>query len=235
MSAPLCRSTFLGPRRGAWLLGVAAALLAAGCALTSKSEPIAPRYFSPERPADPARASAKPPEIPLDLRLGRVYGSSHLDERLVFRDSDYQLGYYEERRWTEEPAEYLRRRLARVLFEERGLRHLVGGLGPSLEVELTGFEEIRNPRRVARVQMTARLQDARLVRWEETLTIDQPIPDDSTGDLANSMVAALGVALTTAVDKIADHVVTDLSATPPPAPSSSAPPPHHSPRDAAPR
>jgi cholesterol transport system auxiliary component len=238
MSASLWQSATPGPRRYAWLLGATLALFAAGCALTSKSEPISPRYFSPERPADPARAAAKPLEVPLELRLGRVYGSSHLDERLVYRDSDYQLGYYEERRWTEEPAEYLRRRLARVLFEERGLRHVVGGLGPSLEVELTGFEEIRSPRRIARVQMTARLQDARIVRWEETLTVDQPISDDNSGDLANSMVAALGVALTTAVDKIANRVVTDLSTPPPPPPApsdSSAPPAHRRSRDAAPR
>ena len=210
--------------RFGWLLGAAAALLTAGCALTSKSEPIAPRYFSPERPADAARASKKPLDVPLELRLGRVSGSSHLDERLVYRDSAYQLGYYEERRWTEEPAEYLRRSLARVLFEDRGLRHVVGGLGPSLEVELTGFEEIRSPKHLARVQMTARLQDARVVRWEETLTVDQPITEDGSGDAASGMVAAIGVALGAAVDHIADRVVSDLS-TPPPAPSATAPSP----------
>jgi cholesterol transport system auxiliary component len=203
------------PSRLAWLFAALTALATAGCALTSKSEPIAPRYFSPERPADAARV--KPAEVPLEVRLGRVYGASYLDERLVFRDSDYQLGYYEERRWTEEPAEYLRRRLARVLFEERGLRHVVGGFGPSLEVELTGFEEIRSPKRIAREQMTARLEDAHVVRWEQSLTVDQPITEDSTGDPATSMVAAIGVALGSAVDKVADRVVSDLS-TPRPAP-----------------
>jgi cholesterol transport system auxiliary component len=217
MRASFSRNTDHDPRRFAWLLGALAALAVAGCALTSKSEPIAPRYFSPERPADSARVSAKPAGVPLELRLGRVNGASHLDERLVFRDSDYELGYYEERRWTEEPADYLRRRLARVLFEERGLRHVVGGFGPTLEVELTAFEEIRAPRRIARVQMTARLQDGRLVRWEETLTIDQPIPENSKGDAADAMVAALGAALGAAVDRIADRVVSELSAPPAPA------------------
>lgn len=236
MSTSLGQRTNAGAGRCAWLLCAAAALFTAGCALTSKSEPIAPRYFSPERPADPARANTKPPEASFELRLGRVYGSSHLDERLVFRDSDYQLGYYEERRWTEEPAEYLRRRLARVLFEERGLKHVVGGIGPSLEVELTGFEEIRTPKRVARVQMTARLQDARVVRWEQTMTIDQPISENATGDVAGSMVAAIGVALSTAVDQVADRVVADLSSTPLPAPPSIEPPrPPRRPHDSAPR
>jgi cholesterol transport system auxiliary component len=236
MSASLGQRTNAGAGRCAWLLcAAAAALFTAGCALTSKSEPIAPRYFSPERPAAAAPPSAPPREVPLELRLGRVYGSSHLDERLVYRDSDYQLGYYEERRWTEEPAEYLRRRLARVLFEERGLKHVVGGIGPSLEVELTGFEEIRAPRRVARVQLTARLQDARVVRWEQTLTIDQPISENAAGDVADSMVAAIGVALSTAVDQIADRVVADLSTTPPPAPPSMVPPRPRRGRDGSPR
>lgn len=210
-----------GAAQRAWLLCAAAALLCGGCALTSKSEPIAPRYFSPERPAAAAPPGVKPVQSPYELRLGRVFGSSHLDERLVYRDSDYQLGYYEERRWTEEPAEYLRRCLARVLFEDRGLRHVVGGVGPSLEVELTGFEEIRSPKRVARVQMTVRLQDARTVRWEETMIVEQPITDTS-GDPASTMVAAISVALGAAVDRVADRVVSDLATTPPPPPASSA-------------
>jgi cholesterol transport system auxiliary component len=236
MSASLTRSTNRGAGRGAFLLWAAATLFTAGCALTSKSEPIAPRYFSPERTADTTRPSAPPRDVQLELRLGRVYGSSHLDERLVYRDSAYQLGYYEERRWTEEPSEYLRRRLGRVLFEERGIKHVVGGFGPTLEVELTSFEEVRAPKRVARVQMTARLEDAHMVRWEQTLTVDQPISENTTGDVADSMVAAIGAALATAVDQIADRVVADLAATPPPAPSTIAPPhPPRRSRDGSPR
>jgi cholesterol transport system auxiliary component len=222
MRTSLGRTLDKSPRRFAWILCSLAALSAAGCALTSKSEPIAPRYFSPERASDAARSSTKLAGVPPELRLGHINGASHLDERLIFRDSDYELGYYEERRWTEEPAEYLRRRLARVLFEERGLRHVVGGFAPTLEVELTSFEEIRSPKRMARVQVAVRLQDARIVRWEETMTVDQPITSNDKGDLADAMVAALGVALSTTVDKIAERVVSDLTAPPPPAPT---PPP----------
>jgi cholesterol transport system auxiliary component len=224
MSALLERSTVHGPRRFAWLLYALATLSTSGCALTSKSVPLAPRYFSPERPADPARAAQKPAGAPLELRLGHISSSSHLDERLVFRDSDYELGYYEERRWTEDPEEYLRRRLGRVLFEERGLRHVIGGVSPTLEVELTAFEEIRAPKRVARVQLTARLEEARLVRWEETLTVDQPISENGKEDVADAMVAAMGVALGTAVDRIADRVVADLATIPAPAPLPALPP-----------
>lgn len=223
MSPSLGRLMSHGPRRFTGILCALAALTTASCALTSKSVPIAPRYFSPERPVDATRPVTKPPGAPLELRLGRISSSSHLDERLVFRDSDYELGYYEERRWTEDPEEYLRRRLGRVLFEERGLRHVIGGMALTLEVELTAFEEIRVPKRVARVQLTARLQDARLVRWEETLTVDQPIPEDSKGDVADGMVSAIGAALGSVVDRIADRVMTELTAAPASAPVVPAP------------
>jgi cholesterol transport system auxiliary component len=201
-------------RSPSWLLCAVTALATAGCALTSKSEPLAPRYFSPERSGEVKRPSARPLASIAELRLGRINGASHLDERLVYRDSDYELGYYAERRWTEAPEEYLARRLTRALFEERGLRHVIGGTAPTLEAELIAFEEVRSPKRVARVQVAVRLLDHRLVRWEETLTIDQPVAQGRHGDLADATVAALGMALTALVDRIADRVTSDLAAPP---------------------
>lgn len=201
-------------RAPALLLFAVSALLGAGCALTSKSDPLSPRYFSPELPGEVSRSRPRPAGPPLELRLGRVDGAAHLEERLVFRDSDHEFGYYVERRWTEAPEEYLKRRLARVLFEERGLVHVVGGAAATLEVRLTAFEELRAPKRIARVQVTARLQDQRVVHWEETLTVDQPVVATGKGDDAGEMVAALGQALRAVVDRIADRVVEDLAAPP---------------------
>lgn len=193
--------------------------LTAGCALTGKSEAIHPRYFTPERASEIARPASTGAGVTQEVRLGRVRGATHLEERLVFRDSDYELGYYLERRWTEAPEEYVRRRLARVLFEERGLHQAVGGGGFILEVELTAFEEVRAPARVARVQVIVRLHDQRLVRWEETLTVDQAVRPTKTGDDAAEMVAALGEGLRTLVDRIADRVVVELAKAPGSAPS----------------
>lgn len=185
-----------------------------GCALTSKSEPIEPRYFSPER-SGPIEKSASAPTGPAaELRVGDISAASYLDERMVFRDSAFELGYYQEKRWTEAPEEYLRRRLERVLFEERGLRHVVGGTAPTLVVQLTAFEEIRKPKRIARVQVSVRLQDSRLVRWEETLTVDQPVAESSGAELADEMVEAVGLALVTVVNQIADRVTKELAAPP---------------------
>lgn len=202
------------------VLLVAAATVAgaASCALLSKSRPIAPRYFSPERPADLPGRTLRPPGPRAELRLGRVGGAAHLEEMLVHRDTTNEIGYYRLRRWTEAPEQYLRRRLARVLFEERGLRQVVGGGGPTLEVELTAFEEIRSPRRMARVQAIARLHDERVVRWEATVTVDVPVPAQN-GDTADAAVAAIGRALRGTVERIADRVERELAVAPAVAPA----------------
>jgi cholesterol transport system auxiliary component len=214
--APTARAP-ASPLRRIWrrftpiLVGLSAlALSASACALTSKSDPILPRYFSPERSDAIAKPGFAAGGVGAELRIGTISAASHLDERMVFRDSTFELGYYQEKRWTEAPEEYLRRRLERALFEERGLRHVVGGAAPMLVVELTAFEEIRKPKRIARVQVTVRLQDARLVRWEQTLTVDSPVATSSDDEWENEMVEAVGVALVSVVNQIADRVTKEL-------------------------
>jgi cholesterol transport system auxiliary component len=187
---------------------------ATGCALLSKSAPITPRYFSPERPGDVPRGEAPRLEHPAELRLGHIGSAANLEELLIFRDSASQVGYYRLRRWTEAPEQYLRRRLARVLFEERGLQEVVSGGGLTLDVQLTAFEEVRAPQRRARVQVIVRLHDERLVRWEETVTVEQPVVAVKGGDPADAAVAAIGEALRAAVDRIADRVARELAVTP---------------------
>ena len=102
-------------------LGLGLLLLAVpGCALTSKADPLEIRYFTPAeapaRPATPAGDGAR-------LRLGRLSASDHLRQRIVVRTSAVELAALEDRRWTEKPEDYLRRALARSLFEEAGLVH----------------------------------------------------------------------------------------------------------------
>jgi cholesterol transport system auxiliary component len=203
-------------RHGVAVLSALSALFVLGCALTSKGEPIQPRYYSPERSGAAEKAASPPPGPVVELRLGHVTAASYLDERMVFRDSAFELGYYQEKRWTEPPEEYLRRRLERALFEERGLHHVVGGNAPTLEVELIAFEEIRKPRRTARVQVGVRLQDARLVRWEETLTVEQPVAEPSKAGAADEVVEALGAALVLVVNRIAERVTSELTPITPP-------------------
>jgi hypothetical protein len=187
---------------------------AGGCALLSKSAPIRPRYFSPERQGELLRPASQRPDPPAELRLGRIVSADNIEERIIFRDSANEVGYYRLLRWTEAPEQYLRRRLARVLFEERGFREVMGGDGPTLDVQLTAFEEIRVPRQMARVQVIVRLHDERLVRWEGTITAEEPVVVAKGGDQADAVVEAIGKALRAAVDQIADRVVLELAVAP---------------------
>jgi hypothetical protein len=49
-----------------------------------------------------------------------------------------------------------------------------------------------------------------VVRWEETITVDQPVTP-TRGDAAASAVDALGVALRNLVDRVADRAMTELT------------------------
>jgi len=195
-------------------------LAVSGCALTSKSSPMMPRYFSPDeargRTQLAAASSIGEPEAgtpAIELRLGRVTAASYLGERIVFRDSNYELGYYEERRWTERPDAYLRRAVARALFEDRGLRRVVSGAGPALDIELSELAELRSPP-VVRVRATYVLYDDRLVRRQATLTIERPIPSAATArEGAETAARAMADALGDTVNQIADRVAADLGRT----------------------
>jgi cholesterol transport system auxiliary component len=183
----------------------------AGCALTAKGEPLRPRYFTPE----PAQLVAHPlhaPACELRLRLGRVVAGSSLREQIPYRDSDHELGFYEERRWTERPEVYLRRALARALFEERGATRVVSGFAPTLEVELTAFEEIRAPVHKARMQAIAILRDERIGRLEQTITVERPIAPATAARKDEAMVQALSEALAQGVAEISDRALAQVAA-----------------------
>jgi cholesterol transport system auxiliary component len=170
---------------------------------------MTPRYFSPETGATATRHAtvhAGGPEAQR-LRLGNVSGASQLRERMVFRDSAYELAYYPDRRWTERPEAYLRRALARSLFEEHGLARVGSGYAPTLDAELVAFEEVRSPERRARVQVIMTLDDDRAGSEEVTISVERPIRAASAGDDAAAVVEALSLALEACVAQIAARVV----------------------------
>ena len=190
---------------------------APGCgALSAANDPGEARFFSMERAT--SQTLAAPAEVPggtgdpLKLRLGRVTGAPHLEERVVYRDSAHEIGYYREVRWSEPPELFLKRQLARVLFEERGIRHVMGGADKTLLVKLTAFDEIRYGQHLARVQVVVKLHDEHVVLWEKTLTVDRPVAVRTDGDLAIATTEALGQAMQAIVDQIADGVERELEA-----------------------
>jgi cholesterol transport system auxiliary component len=208
-------------------LGLGAlALFYAGCALTSKGEAISPRYFSPETPAANSAGAAPVAGPPLDLRLGQVEAASHLEERMSYRLQASEVGYYDDRRWTEEPSEYLRRALEQELFERRHLRRIVSGPASTLDVELTAFEELRDPRPHVRLALHFTLHDDRQASLERSVVVELPLAAGQ--DRAAEVAAALGSALTIAVARVSDAVIKQLPTaeaapcTDTPAPSASA-------------
>ena len=195
---------------------VLVAALACGCALTSKSDPVIFRYFTPNLVPPPATARPNHADRGLGLRLGRVDSAPYIKERIAFHDADHEVGYYDELRWTERPELYLRRALGRALFEEQGLKELIAGT-PTLEIHLDSFEEVRAPRHVARLQVTWMLRDELVVKTQKSFTIERPIQSGKTEAVANAIAGAMSDALIEAVEAIVGEVVVELSRAPAPA------------------
>ena len=199
----------------------------AGCALTSKSDPTLLRYYS----LDTAGRRVHPPGSPatgappLQLRLGRVNAASYIRDRIAFRDSSVEIGYYDDLRWTEKPEAFVRRDLARALFDDEGVQEVVGGVGPTLDVDLDSFEELREPKRAARVALTWQLRDDTVVLLRRTIMVERPL-DESPKDKspAKGLAVALSVGLEEAVDQIVKAVIPKLSATPSASPDPNAAP-----------
>lgn len=146
----------------------------------------------------------------LQLRLGRVNANRTISERMVYRETEYEVTSYDDRAWTERPESYLTRSLNRVLFEERGLQSIVGGPGQTLEVELLRFEEVMRPAHVARVRLSFALSDERVVSLQKTINIELPIVP-SVAEMQGAMVAeAMGQALSDAVNELANQVIAQL-------------------------
>lgn len=209
--------------RIAWLPWIAwIGVELSGCALLSKSEPLVPRYFTPElSTADTqstgGQAAASTAEsYRRPLRIGRVAATSQLRERIVYRTSAEESGFYQTARWTERPENYLRRALSRALFEQRAFSRAVSGSAPTLQAELVAFEEVRGPPGRVRLQIVVTLDDDRASRLEQTVTVEHRLPSVTREARAGAVARALGAALREAVERIAEQVVAAL---PPPAPT----------------
>lgn len=191
--------------RGLWL-----SLALSSCALLSKGEVAERRFYDPE--PSPRAAVAPAAASPVELRLGRVTAGACGSERMMIRKSPFEVGFSEERRWTERPDVYLQRALSRVLFEEQGLRRVVRGAGPVLDVELLEFEEVQGPAHVGRVRLRWALSDERVGLAQQTLTFERPVAASAPQGEGEAVAQALGGALSDAVDALAAAVRTALTA-----------------------
>lgn len=206
--------------RSVTLWAVLALQTTSACALLGKSEPLELRYLSPESIHERARRPASPAvTAPRDLALylGRVGSSSHLRERVVFRDADHEVGFYEDRRWTERPEVYVQRALERALFDEGAVTRRVQAASPTLTANLLEFEEVRAPHLGVRLSIAFALRDDRSVLRGRTVTVERPAGEGDAASQPRRVAAAMGDALRAAVDEIVVDVVAGLAALPAPA------------------
>jgi len=172
----------------------------AGCALTTRGPARDVHYYTPEhgeRAVAPAPADAR-----LQLRLGHVTATGNLRHAIVHRDSSYEVQPYETLRWTEAPDAYVRRALERALFDDRPITQAVSGDVPTLEVEVTAFEELRTTQPAGRVTLDYELRDDTAVLQRGTITITRP----ATAATIQPVVAAISSAMTAATSELADRV-----------------------------
>ena len=135
------------------------------------------------------------------MRLGRVTSGSNLRERIAFRDDAFELGYYEDRRWTERPETFVRRELGRTLFEDRGFKRALSGDAPTLDVEVIAFDELKLATgHGVRVQLKVMLMGDHDMIAEETLTVDRPVAGGKNAKFED-VVVAMASALEGACDE----------------------------------
>lgn len=176
-----------------------------GCSFFGKQAPMHPQYFDPEPALVSSGGTATAGK---SVRVGHVTGASHLRERIAYHESERELGFYERLRWTERPETYLRRVLARELFERRGLTQVTSGAAPVLEVELTDFSEYRAPQHAARARARVLLVDARTVRFEHTFDVQVPVE----GEGFDGVPEAFSKALAQLVEQIGARLAEELPA-----------------------
>jgi ABC-type uncharacterized transport system auxiliary subunit len=191
-------------------------VLAAGCLARNAAEP---RFFGPDSALLRESAESDPPAAaPRSLRAVRlraVLGESYLRERVVWRVSALEYGFYEQRRWHELPAVYVEQAL-RTAFHKTGRVRVTDDLGvPSLHVALTAFDEVLAPDHVALVEATASLRDAHgQLLLERPFTAKMPIGGDDPTTMARAMGGALDCVATDIAAAVADAARPPVSARP---------------------
>jgi ABC-type uncharacterized transport system auxiliary subunit len=173
--------------RAGW---IAIALLASGCLFRNAP---GPRFFRPESAA--LAAAIEAPSAAADgvpLRLRPVLGTPLLRERIVWRASSVEYGLYEQRRWSDLPASYVKRALENALRATPGIRLTDAPGAATLRVEVIAFDEVLAPARVATVSLAVKLIDTGQFRIiDRTFNAEAPIANQTPAATATAMGRAL--------------------------------------------
>jgi len=166
------------------------------------SSPEAPRFFSPPHQVPtPAHLTS------LTLVLAPSTSGQHLGDRIMWRRSDVEVGFYDQERWTQPPVRYLDRALSDALFVTSGLRRYERE-SPALAVQLVTFEEVLLPKHEIRVELRALLVDAEgAALLERRFAAKRPVASED----AEAMARAFGQALDEAVASLTGEVLRALA------------------------
>jgi cholesterol transport system auxiliary component len=98
---------------------------------------------------------------------------------------------------------YVERAVSRALFERHRNRRVFGAGAPTLDLELSAFDEVRAENgRQAFVQFDALLSEANEVIWQGSVSAREPV----SGPGIESLVAAMASALEHAAESLAQQV-----------------------------
>lgn len=174
-----------------------------GClALAGCSSTEGPRFFSPPHEVPAAAAATS-----VTLTLAPSVSGQHLGDRIMWRRSDVEVGFYDQERWTQPPSRYLDRALSDALFVAGGLRRSERG-GTALAVELVSFEEVLLPGHEVRVELRALLVDA---AGQALLERRFAATHEVASEDAEAMARAFGKALDAAVAELSREVLETLA------------------------
>jgi ABC-type uncharacterized transport system auxiliary subunit len=155
---------------------------------------------------------------PITLGVQPFTAATRYKDRILYRVSEVEVGFYEYDRWVEPPEEMVTRAVTAVL-RTSGLFQLVTSIDnvrpPAwiLSGEITRFDEVRTPiggqaECWLRVELR-HARDAQLL-WSEVLMATTPLSAETPEALAQAMSQA--------VQEVALQLVEELAAAPLPAP-----------------
>jgi len=188
--------------RGAARLLAGLAVLA-GCLFR---QPDPPRFFRPgSATLDAVVPDAADPSLGdgIPIRLRGVRSEPFLGERIVWRVSELEYGFYEQRRWIDLPAHYVERALRTRLRETPGLRLTDDPRAVALHVDVRAFDDVLEPTHEAYVALAVALDDPTRGRLlTQSFSARVGIGHDDPASMAQS----IGRALDDTVAQVADAV-----------------------------
>ena len=159
---------------------------------------LSPRYYLIDTDPVIARSAA---ECPFSLGIGKIRAPSRYRDRIVYRTSEYDLGFYEYSKWAESPDEMARRALRNIadrsgLFRRVDYNEMLPLADLVLEGELGSFDQvIAGEKTYAVCEMTLFLLDGKSSALLWSFTAVTEVRQEKDGEFAAAMSAAVKTAI----------------------------------------